>query len=318
LEDLLWARLPAMRVLLMKTVAEELERAIEMDRVLWRLSPYGTCGTFMDDLFRPALEGLPDTAEAAKACCDVLREVVDLDLTLGGTYQDALYHMVLGWLADTYNSELGAVDPGLAAVVGEWAAAPEPPPGPAAVVGGRGADAGGNPLRVPDAAVGWGWVEVEAGPDRVAVLRYGGIGSWALLNLAPEPAETPMDLGLGPLADLVWAGLPAARPALSKLVLRELDAAVLDDRMPAAVPGVAVVALIEPAARSALRDPPGLAARRCCRVLGRLMEVDSRLTGWHRGRVAESLGWLTRSPHRSVVSSVDPDLLDRVDRRPPS
>jgi len=176
------------------------------------------------------------------------------------------------------------------------------------VVGGPGADQGGNPLQVAADDLGWGWVEVDAGAERVAVVRHGGLVSWALLNVAPEPIERPMDLGLGPLADLVWAWLPAARLALMELAITELDAAILEDRSPWAVPGSAVAAVLPgPVRELSDRGPDSVAA--VGRLLRRLIEVDARTTGRHRGEIAKALRWMTAEPYRSVFAAADPRLL---------
>jgi hypothetical protein len=317
LEDLLWARLPGLRPRLASLVAEEMELAVEQDRVLWTLSPYETCSVFMGELYWPALDGLPDTAPAAHACGRVLREILELDEALAGEYGDPLHNRVLKWLveAEPYREALTGLDPPLAAAATARYAAPEPPPGPAEVLGGAGADAGGNPLHVPDADVGWGWVEVDAGGGRVAAERYGGIVSWSLLNVAPEPVEPPMDLGLGPLADLAWAALPATRPDLTRLAVAELDAAILADRSPLAVPGTAVADLLTAPLRDALdhvRHHPPAALRRHARTVTRLLDTDTRLTGRHHGDVAAALRWMTAEPYPTVLAATDPALLDRL------
>jgi hypothetical protein len=123
-----------------------------------------------------------------------------------------------------------------------------------------------------------------------------------------------MDLGLGPLADVVWAGLPAARPALAALAVAELDAAILADRSPLAVPGSAITAVLPPLIRDLLDRPQdGLdPVRGGVRMLARLVEVDAGLLGRHRGEVSKSLGWLTVEPYRSLVAGLDPALLERL------
>jgi hypothetical protein len=311
------ARLPLSRAYLLEMIDGELEDAVEMDRVLWSLSPYEACGRYCDELFRPALEGLPRTVDAARRCCAVLRELAGLDAALGEVYQDALQQMVYEWLVvEPYRSQLARLDPDLLTLVQRWEQAPEPPAGPATVIDGVGADAGGNPLGVPDEQVGRAWVEVEVGSGTVAVVRYGGVESWALLNVAPESIERVMDLGIGPMADLLWARLPETRPALRTLALRELGAAVVDDRAPSGVPDAMACETFAAVFRAALAGLPasGDQAVRCGRVLTEMIELTPLLgDGGPALLRATVLDWLRGEPHRSALAQVAPNLLSSLD-----
>ena len=109
--------------------------------------------------------------------------------------------------------------------------------------------------------------------------------------------------GWGRSADLVWAWLPAARPALLELAITELDAAILEDRSPWAVPGSAVAAVLPgPMRELSDRGPDSVAA--VGRLLRRLIEVDARMTGRHRGEIAKALRWMTAVPRRLVRTRV--------------
>jgi hypothetical protein len=105
---------------------------------------------------------------------------------------------------------------------------------------------------------------------------------------------------------------------LGELALAELDAAVLEDRTPEAVPGPAVTALLSPLIRDLLdRRQDRLShsvetVSRSLRILGRLVDVDACLACRHRGGVAESLRWLKVEPYRSRVAGIDPALLARL------
>jgi hypothetical protein len=144
----------------------------------------------------------------------------------------------------------------------------------------RRAEGAGSILSGNGGASASGWVPVDV-LGRMVRIRYAGLASEAVFDVPDGVGIRRMVMGIGmsPLADLVWAALPAARRGLADQLNDQLDDAAYYDRRLITPSPYSAAKAVRSALERAVAGLPATAPEvaRCAAVVRQVVELDRAL-----------------------------------------